>query len=152
MHFYNLMKDLTLNSKVTLFVDMDGVIASYDFNVPLDFKNKRPLTSNINVLKKVSTLNNIELHILSVCREDSQVNDKDEWLDKNAPFFDKDKRHILSKETYKGFESSNLKLDFLTKYKTNNKIVFIDDDIRVLKLIGENLNDIVLYQDSELVD
>ena len=43
MHFYNLIKELSKKNKIKLFVDMDGVIASYDFGKPLNFKIKRPL-------------------------------------------------------------------------------------------------------------
>ena len=32
---------------------MDGVIASYDFEKPLDFVNKRPLTTNIETLSQL---------------------------------------------------------------------------------------------------
>ena len=73
MHFYELIKEKYHDKEVLLFVDMDGVIASYDFGKPLDFKNKRPLKTNIDTLKKVSELDNITLNILSVCRKDYQI-------------------------------------------------------------------------------
>jgi hypothetical protein len=76
MHFYNLIKELSSVNKIKLFVDMDGVIASYDFGKPLDFKMKRPLNTNIEVLRKVSLLENVELFILSVCRKNYQINEK----------------------------------------------------------------------------
>ena len=41
----------------------------------------------------------------------------------------------------------------LTKtLKTNKQIVFIDDDNELLKYIHKCLPEIILYQDSELVD
>ena len=52
MHFYELIKKLTEDKKTIIYVDMDGVIASYDFGKPLDFKNKRPLTTNIKTFSK----------------------------------------------------------------------------------------------------
>ncbi|MBO5375648.1 MAG: hypothetical protein J6A52_02225, partial [Bacilli bacterium] len=76
MHFYKLIKKLTEDKKAIIYVDMDGVIASYYLGKPLDFKNKRPLTTNINTLKKINTLTNIELHILSICRKDYQIKEK----------------------------------------------------------------------------
>ena len=79
---------------------MDGVIASYDFGKPLDFKNKRPLTTNIKTLSQLYNLKNVELHILSVCRFNNEVSEKNEWLNKYAPFFEKDKRTIIPKESY----------------------------------------------------
>ena len=62
MYFYNLIKDF--KEELIIFVDMDGVITDYDFGNKLDFKNKRPLTTNIKTLKKISELKKVELYIL----------------------------------------------------------------------------------------
>ena len=105
MHFYELIKEITNEKNADLYVDMDGVIAAYEFGKPLDFRNKRPLKSSIEKLEKVSKLSNITIHILSVCRKDFQIDDKNIWLDNNAPFFKKENRHILSKETITGLSS-----------------------------------------------
>ena len=43
MHFYNMIENLSKIQPITLFVDMDGVIASYDFGKKYDFDKKRPL-------------------------------------------------------------------------------------------------------------
>ena len=74
-HFYNLIKKISLNNPIDLFIDMDVVIASYDFGYPLDFKNKRPLITNINTLKKISNLKKVNIFILSICRENYQIKD-----------------------------------------------------------------------------
>ena len=152
MYFYNLISNLAENEVIDLFIDMDGVISSYNFGMPLDFKNKRHLKTNINTLEKVSKIENVNLHILSVCRKDNEVQIKNEWLDINAPFFKKENRNVLSKETYTGFSSAELKLDFLKKYNTSNKIVLVDDDNHVLSTISKELDNIILLQDSELID
>lgn len=152
MHFYNLIKELSKNDKLKIFIDMDGVIASYDFGKPLDFKNKRPLKTNIEVLKKVSLLENVELNILSVCRQNYQIAEKNEWLDINAPFFKKENRYILSKEQNPNITTVDLKLQFLKNYKTNDKMILVDDDNKVLSTISEEIDNIILFQDSELVD
>ena len=128
---------------------MDGVIAECDFGKPLDFVNKRPLLSNIKVLEEISQIPNLDMYILSICRKDSQVNYKNDWLDKYAPFFKKENRNIISKETYSGKTSSALKVDFLNN-QTGFKIL-IDDDNEVLKEVHEKVEDIILYQDSSLV-
>ncbi len=151
MHFYNLIKELA-SEKIILFVDMDGVIASYDFGKPLDFKNKRPLYNNIEALKKVSTLSNVELHILSVCRKDYQIEEKNDWLDIYAPFFKKENRHVLSKETIVGLPSSEMKANFVSEFKTDKKMVILDDDIRVLRAVDDKVKNITIFQDSELID
>ncbi len=152
MYFFNLIENISKEKKVSLFVDMDGVIASYDFGKPLNFKTKRPLNTNINVLKEVSSLENVELFILSICRKDSEINDKNDWLDINAPFFKSENRFILSKETFKGKTSSELKTEFLKEYKTSNYMILVDDDNLVLSLVSKNVNNILLLQDSELID
>lgn len=152
MHFYNLINKLSKDEKIIIYVDMDGVIASYDFGNPLDFLNKRPLITNIKTLEKVSHLKNVELHILSVCRKKKEVKDKNDWLDKYAKFFEKDKRIILDKESNHSFTSKELKLNYLKTLNYNNKIIFIDDDNEVLYFIKDNLKGIILFQDSELID
>lgn len=152
MHFYELIKKLAESKEIIIYVDMDGVIASYDFGKPLDFKKKRPLTTNIKTLNQLCNLKNVELHILSVCRFNIEINEKNEWLDKYAPFFEKDKRTIISKESYPQYLSKELKLNYLKSLKNEEQIIFIDDDNEVLKTIHNELKNILLYQDSELVD
>lgn len=152
MHFYDLIKEMSNDKKIDLFVDMDGVIASYDFGRPLDFKSKRPLTTNINTLKNVSLLNNVNIYILSICRKDFQIKEKQDWLDKYAPFFKNENRIILSKETIANMSSAEMKLKFLREFETNNKKVLVDDDNSILSTISKELKDIILLQDSELVD
>ena len=56
MYFYNLIKDIVKDKKTIMYVDMDGVIAAYDFGNPLDFANKRPLYTNIKKLEEISKL------------------------------------------------------------------------------------------------
>lgn len=152
MHFIDLIKKISIEEEVILFVDMDGVIASYDVGRPYDFKNKRPLKNNINIFREIAKLDRVSLHILSVCRENYQIEEKNEWLDFNAPFFEKENRVILSKEDSIYKISSELKLNYLKNYKTDKKIVFIDDDNSVLSVVNKELKNIILFQDSELVD
>jgi len=152
MHFYNLIKELSQDKELILFVDMDGVIASYDVGKPLDFINKRPLTENIKKLEKVGELDNVELHILSICRKNFQIEEKNIWLDKNAPFFKKENRKIISKENEVGVSSPELKTNYLKDFATNKQVVLIDDDNSVLKKVMDNVNNVIVFQDSELID
>lgn len=137
-----------LDKKVKLYVDMDGVIAEYDFGKPLDFLNKRPLLNNIKLLEEISLIKNVDIHILSICKKDFEIKDKNIWLDNHAPFFPKNNRHIISKETYKDTSSADLKINFLNS-QVGFKIL-IDDDNDILKKVSKNVKDIVLYQDSSL--
>ena len=152
MHFYELIQKQTKNKKTRIYVDMDGVIASYDIGKPYDFENKRPLTTNIKTLSKINNLENTELFILSICKKDSQIKEKNNWLDKYAPFFQKDNRIIISKESNPNLSSKELKLNYLKSLKTDNQIILIDDDNEIIKTIKDNTKNIILYQDSELTD
>ena len=152
MHIKEVITNILKKDKIDLFVDMDGVIAAYEFGMPLDFDKKRPLLSNINKIKELSKLEGLTIHILSCCKKDYQIELKNQWLDKYAPFIDKDRRFILSKETITDLSSANMKLNFLQNYNTNSKIVVIDDDNQVIKTLGNNLQNIIVLQDSELID
>lgn len=153
MHFYNLIKQISEGQKLILYVDMDGVIAEYDIaKIDLDFVNARPLLTNIKTLKMISELPNIELHILSVCRLDSQIKDKHDWLDKFANFFDFDKRVIISRESNNQTLTKDLKLNYLKTLNKDEKIALIDDDNEILKTVKKNLENIILFQDSQLID
>ena len=153
MHFYNVIKELSEKRDIALFVDMDGVIAAYNIgNNPYDFLNKRPLKQNIENIREITSLANVEIRILSVCREDSQIEDKNVWLDKNAPFFEKDKRTIISRASKDWQTAKEIKTDFLTNYQTDKQIVLVDDDNDILRFLFDNYKNIIVLQDSELVD
>lgn len=149
MKIINEIKTIAKNQKIDIYVDMDGVIAEYDFGRPLDFLNKRPLLGNIKVLEEISKIPNVEMHILSICKKDSQINDKNVWLDKYAPFFKKENRNVLSKETYTDRSSSELKVDFLNNIESFK--ILIDDDNGILKEVDKKVKNISLYQDSSIV-
>lgn len=153
MHFYDVIKELARKKDVILFVDMDGVIAAYSIaDNPYDYLHKRPLRQSISNIEKVSTIGNVELHILSICREISQIEDKNVWLDENAPFFKKENRHIISRAANDWKKSKDLKVEFIKNVKTDKQIAILDDDNEILKMMKDNFKDIALYQDSELVD
>lgn len=152
MYLYNKLIKLTEKKKYIVFVDMDGVIASYDFGNPLDFINKRPLLSNINKLEDINKIENIELKILSVCRKTEQIEEKNIWLDKYAPFFLKENRVIICKELNPGFKSDELKANYLSTYYEKENKILIDDDNMILKYVSANVPNIICIQDSELVD
>lgn len=153
MYFYNLIKEMATKKDLMIFFDMDGVLAEYGIGKnPFDFLNKRPLKQNIATIEEVSTIENVEVHVLSVCREDSQIEEKNIWLDKNAPFFKKENRNIISRASKDWMPSKDIKLNFLKEVKTDKQIILVDDDNGVLKNIKDNLENVIVMQDSELID
>lgn len=152
MHFKEIILDLVKDKNINVFVDMDGVIASYDFGKPLEFDKKRPLMTNIKLFEEISKIPGVKLHILSICKKDFQIKEKNDWLDKFAPFFEKENRFVLSKESIVGFSSPEMKLNFLKEFECSEQKVLVDDDNQVIKTVGKGLDDIIVYQDSELID
>ena len=141
------------NKNIKLFVDMDGVIADYDFGVSKDYDKKRPLLDSINKLEEISKVSNIELYILSVTRYSNGLEQKNYWIDKYASFFKKENRIIISREDNNMEESSKLKAEYLKEFKRDGSIIIvIDDDPRVLNEIRNRCEDIILLKDTVLVD
>ena len=139
------------NEKIQMYVDMDGVIADYEVGKACEYDKKRPLLSNISKLQEISQNDNIEMNILSVTRYDEGFGEKHTWLDEFAPFFKKENRNIISRESNNFEESANLKASFISKLERNKVIIVIDDDPIVLKRIKELNDDVVLLKDTALV-
>ena len=94
------------DKKVKMFVDMDGVIADFNFGKACDYDKKRPLYSSINKLENISKKDNVDLYIFSATRMNKGYDEKQYWLDKYAPFFKKENRVIISREKHDFLESS----------------------------------------------
>ena len=141
------------DKKIDLFVDMDGVIADFDFGNHIPFDKKRPLIDSINKLKIISEMPNVELFILSTTSKKEGIEQKHWWLDNYAPFFIKENRVIIYKDKSIKESNSLLKAKYLKDYKRdNNVIIVIDDDPENLVKISELNKDIVLLKDTVLVD
>ena len=141
------------DKKIKLLVDMDGVIADYDFGNAKDYHTKRPLFDSINKLEEISKMDNIELYIFSATRMNTGFEEKNNWLDKYAPFFKKENRIIISREDNNMEESSKLKANYLSNIKRDGSIlILIDDDPRNLIEIRKLNEDIILLKDTALID
>lgn len=152
MYFIEHIKDKFKNQKLDIYVDMDGVVADYNIcDNPYNFKDKRPLYTNINTIKKLSELDNVNIYILSVCIKDTDILDKTNWLEKYCDFIKKTNINILSKESIVNTPTHEMKCNFLNNLKTNNTIILIDDDNNVLHYVRNN-SKITVYQDSSLLD
>ena len=143
----------TLTGNIKLFVDMDGVIADFDVGKAKDYDKKRPLKTSIEKLKEISQMPNVELFILSVTRADTGLDEKHTWLDKFAPFFKKENRIIISREANNFEHSAVLKANYLKELeKDDSIIILIDDDLKILKQVKEDVPEVILYKDTCLVD
>ena len=142
------------NTKIKLYVDMDGVIADYNVGEPGNYDKKRPLYTSLEKLEEISKMENVELFILSVTRMSQGLEQKNVWLDEHAPFFKKENRIIISREANDFILSKDLKATYLRRLKReeNTTIIVIDDDPAVIKQIEEENSDIVLLKDTVLVD
>lgn len=99
-------KIIEINSKkISIFVDMDGVVADYRFgereniknNKPGLYLNKRPIYTAINKLQRINDEIDCEMCILSSCLYKEQAEEKSLWLDKYMPFIKKkNKIFVLS--------------------------------------------------------
>ena len=141
------------DKKVKMFVDMDGVIADFNFGEARNFDKKRPLYSSINKLENISKKENVDLYIFSATRMNKGYDEKQYWLDKYAPFFKKENRVIISREEHDFVESATLKADYMKNVKRDGSvIVVIDDDPKNLRAIRQSNEDVVLLKDTALVD
>lgn len=147
--YLNKFKD----KKIKLYVDMDGVIADYDVGKACEYDRKRPLTTSIEKLKEISKMDNVEMHIMSITRMDEGFDEKNKWLDIHAPFFKKENRIIISRESNNFKTSIDLKTDFFKNLERDGSIIIlIDDHPMILHQIEKTSNDVVLLKDTVLVD
>ena len=141
------------DKKVKMFVDMDGVIADFNFGEAQNFDKKRPLYSSISKLENISKKDNVDLYIFSATRMNKGYDEKQYWLDKYAPFFKKENRVIISREKHDFLESSELKADYMKNVERDGSVlIVIDDDPKNLKAIRKLNDDVVLLKDTALID
>lgn len=141
------------DKKIKLFVDMDGVVADYEFGDPKDYDKKRPLYDSIDKLEIISEMPNVELFIFSATRYSSGYEQKQWWLDQYAPFFKSENRIIISREDNGMRESAILKAEYLANYERDGSVlILIDDDPRNLKEVRKLCEDVILLKDTVLVD
>jgi hypothetical protein len=141
------------DKKIKLFVDMDGVVADYEFGAPKDYDKKRPLYDSIDKLEIISKMPNVELFIFSATRYSTGYEQKHWWLDQYAPFFKSENRIIISREDNGMRESAILKAEYLANYERDGSVlILIDDDPRNLKEVRKLCEDVILLKDTVLVD
>ena len=140
------------NKKIRLYVDMDGVVADFDVGKPCEYDKKRPLLTNIEVLREIAKRDNIEMHILTITRQTIGRDEKNKWLDQYMEFIKPENRHIISREENNTISSRVLKNRFLKKLvRDDSVIIMIDDDPSILGKIKQGNPDIYLLKDTALV-
>lgn len=142
--FYERIKKIAESkNKVKLFVDMDGTIVEYNVfkegvittSIKGAFSNNRPLYSVLNELEKIASIPNVEIYILSLCRSNIIEEEKNEWLDKYAPFFKKENRIIVNREKgqYSPETRLTIKAEIIKKNLNNDDYgILLDDDHKIL--------------------
>lgn len=153
MFFRNFIEGIN-SERLKIFVDMDGVIADYIVGEARNYDKKRPLLTTIKQLEEISNKENIELYILSISRSDVGVEEKNKWLDIYAPFFKKENRIIISRESNNMEKSYKLKCDFMksVKREENCTIIVIDDDCDIVHKLKDQNDDIIILKDTVFVD
>lgn len=153
MKFYDTIEKYN-DKNITLYVDMDGVIAEYDIG-NFDYNTIRPLKSNIKRIKELIKKDNINVKILTVCKTNKIVAEKKDWIKKYMSFFDIDDVIFLSKEKeeYKGIDSMELKSNYLkTNINDNNINILVDDDNSIIKYIRKNNPKTIVFQISSWIE
>ena len=151
--FYDTI-DKYKDRNITIYVDMDGVIAEYDIG-NFDYDTIRPLYSNIKKIEDLIKKDNISVKILTVCKTNKIVEEKKVWIKKHMSFFDIDNVVFLSKEKeeYKGIESFELKSNYLKNNIDKDSVnILVDDDNSIIKYIRKNNDDIIVFQVSSWID
>lgn len=139
------------DKRISIYIDMDGVIVDYEVGKAFGYDKKRPLFSSIDKLKEISKMENVTMHILSISKTNKGVEEKNIWLDKYIPFIEKDNRNIISKEINPNKASWELKSEFLNKLN-GDVIILIDDDPSILHKIRNKNENIILFKDTVLID
>ena len=153
MFFRKTIEDIKSKyERLKIYVDMDGVIADYIVGEARDYDKKRPLVSNIKLLENIAKEPNIEMYILSVSRMNDGVEQKEYWLDKYAPFFEKDNRVIIPREKNEFATATELKLNYIKNVERKGEVIIvIDDDPRILHALREANLDMCLLKDTSLI-
>ena len=88
-NFYNEIKKICdKNSKVAMFVDMDGTIVEYPIYLKGEiststrgkFIDGRPIKIVIDKLRKINEIENIDLYILTLAKTSIIAEEKKVWL------------------------------------------------------------------------
>lgn len=145
-----LFDEICLEAKtknVLVLFDMDGTIVEYGHNEkpfilknhPGFYFNKQPLEIMISIAKELSKQNNITVGILSNCYFNEQKNDKLEWIEKFAPFIDKNQRHVIvyNNLSFKKEEKNYLKAIKIQTIQGFDRVYLIEDNHEIISVTNK---------------
>ena len=146
LDFINENKDKIID----IYFDMDGVLAEYDIG-NFDYESIRPINTSIMFVKSLLDYKNINIYILSICKTDNVIKQKIDWFKKYMDFFNEDNILLLSKEN-KDVSSEEYKSNYLKENTNKDHLnIVIDDDIRIIKAIKKNNEDINVFHVSSII-
>lgn len=135
---------------IDIYFDMDGVLAEYNIGI-FDYEYIRPMNTSINFVKGLLDYKNINIYILSICKTDDVIKQKIDWFKKYMDFFNEDNILLLSKEN-KDISSEEYKSNYLKENTNKDHLnIVIDDDIRIIKAIKKNNEDINVFHVSSII-
>ena len=136
---------------VDVYFDMDGVFAEYQVG-NFDYSTIRPIKSAIKVMNDLIN-EGINVKVLSICKTNKIRDDKYVWIEKYAPFLDRDNLIFLSKEDNPEFKSEELKSNYLNNNANKDHInILIDDDSRIIWKVVDNNPDVKVFHVSSIIE
>ena len=146
--------DFLLKNKdkiIDIYFDMDGVFAEYDIG-NFDYSTIRPIKTVINLMNNLYK-DGLNIKVLSICKNNKVVEEKYDWIEKYVPFLKKENLIFISKEEHPGYESNELKSNYL-KDKINKKhvTILIDDDSSIIKKVCKENEDVKVFHVSSIIE
>ena len=136
---------------IDIYFDMDGVFAEFDIG-NFDFSTIRPIKYVINMMKKLYD-DGMNVKVLSVCKNNKIVEEKYDWIDKHVPFLKRENLVFLSKEEIPGFESKELKSNYLKENSNKEHVtILIDDDSSILKHVARENENVKVFHVSSIIE
>lgn len=147
-------KDFLIKNKnriMDIYFDMDGVFAEYDIG-NFDYSTIRPINTVITLMKNLMN-DGYNIKVLSICKNNKIIDEKYVWIEKYASFLDKENLIFLSKEDNPGYESNELKSNYL-KENTNKDAfnILIDDDIGIIKKVTKDNENVKVFHVSSIIE
>ncbi len=150
MKFYDYL-EANKNNVIDIYFDMDGVFAEYDIG-NYDYGTIRPIKYVIDIMKRFND-SGINVKIISVCKNNKIMEEKKDYLDKYLPFINKKDAIFLSKEELVGYESNELKSNYLNENINKNHInILIDDDSQIIRKVVKDNKEVKVFHISSIIE